>query len=196
MRYRRASTACKEDARVSARAPWRRRTLMLACCAAVLTAVAVVLALGSGKGADSDLPAPDAAREAMGDLDPAVADDARDVLSKLEEQGGAPVDEHGDESFLARLDGSDAGSEGSALVAWSCSGDIVSLGEKVLLQYERLEGAGLVAGGYLDLHGRTWGAVISLGDGRVDVAVLSASEGGHASTARIVRLDPEGLGGR
>lgn len=120
---------------------------------------------------------------------------ATEVLSALaeNEDDDLPFDEDGDRSFLETLGKVDGASSGVAAMGWRSSQGIVETGEAVLSAYEGLEGAGLVTGGYLDLQGRTWGAVVLLDGGFVDIVVVAAEEDDAGSCVRAVRLSAEGL---
>ena len=113
---------------------------------------------------------------------------------------GAPVTT---ESFLDDLDAAAeerraspaAPADGSASevgVAWSVEAEVDVLAEEVVEQYRGVPGASCAASGYLDLKGDVWGAVIR-GGSWVDVTVSSALDAdGTRSTARVVRLLPDG----
>lgn len=71
-------------------------------------------------------------------------------------------------------------------------GDLPDLAGGVMRAYEQVDACTFVCGGYLDLKGDVWGSVFRCGEAWVDVVYVTASEDGECSTARIVRLTPEG----
>lgn len=85
----------------------------------------------------------------------------------------------------------DNASKGVVALSWEEKDALPITGKRVLTAYESLENAVLVTSGYLDLKGNAWAASIQGGCSWVDLIVITTTND-KASTARVVRLLPEG----
>lgn len=174
-----------------------RGLALLGFAAAIVAALCACAMLrgASGTVAAARAPSDSSADGRSGSLafdGPGLADD---VASGLAGGDGEPIahDEGGADSFLEELDAGVSRGEGTSRVAWRSNAGLVELGQAILGAYEKVDGAGIVTSGYLDLEGRVYAAIVVVGDRYVDV--IAVEDEGDACAARIVRLSASGLAG-
>lgn len=102
------------------------------------------------------------------------------------------------ESFLADLDaapkepveaGATEGVESSS-VSWCEERALTAVAQDVLSAYGELPQVELMASGFLDLKGNTWGAIVRLQNEAIDMMTVMCDEEDSESTVRVVRLNP------
>ncbi len=174
----------------------RRKAVAVAAC---LAAAAACAALAAGlREAPAPLTVEEALEAAGSGLEGTGADVAAgDAAARLlaEDEDDLPGDAGAVDGFLEELGRQEREGEECPFAGWRTDRPLQRLGEEVLGAYEDAGRARVATSGYLDLHGRVWGAVVQVREGTVDLVVLSEDEDGSGSTARIVRLGAAGLTG-
>ena len=173
----------------------RRKAVAVAACLAAATACAV-LAVGPQE-APAPLTVEEALEAAGAELEGTGADAAAgDAADRLLAKGDDLPDDAGAvERFLEELGRQEREGEECPFAGWRTDRPLRQLGEEVLDAYEDAGHTRIATSGYLDLHGRVWGAIVQVREGAVDLVVLSEDEGGTGSAARIVRLGAANLAG-
>ena len=111
---------------------------------------------------------------------------------------GVPASESSADTFLSDLETASASSgqiEGTACstraVTWHDDRDLPVCAEDVVAAYRDAGSCELICGGYVDIKGNVWGAIVRRQPDWVDIVYITVEEGGERSTARIVRLEPK-----